>query len=300
MNKNDLDGLIALKLVAEKKNFREAAEELGISTAAISKMVKLVEKRLGIPLLSRTTRSTSLTEAGERFLSQASPAIDQLLAAMEDTRDSSKKPAGLLRINLPKLIYRSYLAPLIASFTKKYPDISVELYFEDASSDVIEKGFDAGIRVSDILAQDMVALKLLGPVNWVVVGSPKYLNKMGRPKLPKDLLSHNCIRVRVSTRLYDNWEFEHRGKPVQVQVKGSLIFNDSTTALDAAIDGLGLTYLSEDTIKDKLKSGELEKVLTSYTASSTGFYLYYPQRSQVQPKLRAFLDHLREQKALAR
>lgn len=300
MDKNDLDGLIALKLVAEKKNFREAAEDLGISTAAISKMIKQVEKRLGVSLLSRTTRSTSLTEAGERFLAQASPAIDQLMGAMEEARDSSKKPAGLLRINLPKLIYRCYLAPLIASFTKKYPDISVELFFEDASSDVIEKGFDAGIRVSDILAQDMIATKLLGPVNWVVVGSPKYLNKMGRPKQPKDLLAHNCIRVRVSNWIYDNWEFEHKGKPLQVHVKGSLILNDSSYALEAALDGLGLTYLHEDAVKDKLKSGELEKVLSSYAASSAGFYLYYPQRSQVQPKLRAFLDHLRDQKALAR
>lgn len=293
MNKDDLDGLLALKLVAEKRNFREAAEALGISTAAISKTIKQVEQRVGSALLSRTTRSTSLTEAGERFLAQASPAIDQIIAALAEARDTSAKPAGLLRINLPRLIYSSFLAPIIESFLKKYPDISVELYFEDAASDVIEKGFDAGIRVSDILAQDMVALKLLGPLNWVVVGSPKYLNKAGRPKHPKDLLNHNCIRVRISSWLYDNWEFEHKGKPLHVHVKGSFLVNDSTIALDAARSGQGLMYLSEDAVQDELKSGKLEKVLGSFAPSSAGYYLYYPQRSQVQPKLRAFIDHLK-------
>jgi Transcriptional regulator len=293
VHKDDLDGLIALKAVAEKKNFREAAESLSISTAAISKTIKQVEQRLGVTLLSRTTRSTSLTEAGERFLSKASPAIDQLIAAIAEVSDYSEKPAGLLRINLPKLIYPNYLAPLIASFSKKHPEITVELCFEDGATDVIEKGFDAGIRVSDILAQDMVAIKLLGPITWVVVGSPKYLNKAGRPKLPKDLLNHNCIRTSLGSWIYDNWEFEQKGKPFQVHVKGSLLMNDSVFALKAAEDGIGLTYLAEDSCREQLKSGKLERVLNAYSPSSTGYYLYYPQRSQVQPKLRAFIEHVK-------
>jgi DNA-binding transcriptional LysR family regulator len=294
MDKNQLDGLLALKLVAEKRNFTAAADELGISAPAISKMIKQLESRLGVTLLNRTTRSTSLTEAGTRFLSQAGPGLEQILGAINDVGNFSEKPSGLLRINLPRNLYPSYLKPLVSSFINKYPDISVELYFEDAASDVVGRGFDAGIRLSDILAKDMVALKLFGPVRFIAVGSPKYLNKVGRPKHPKDLLTHKCILVRIGHWLYDNWEFEQKGKPLQVQVKGPLIFNDSIAALDASIDGHGLMYTHEDAVKDKLESGKLEVVLPQYAAESTGFYLYYPHRSQVQPKLRAFIDHIKE------
>jgi DNA-binding transcriptional LysR family regulator len=294
MNNSQLDGLIALKMVAEKRNFAAAASELGISPSAISQIIKQLENRLGIALLSRTTRSTSLTEAGERFLNQAGTAIDQIIGAMDEVGTYAKKPSGTLRINLPRLIYQSYLAPIITSFIKKYPEVSVELFFEDAQSDVVAEGFDAGIRLSDILAKDMVALKLFGPVRFVTVGAPKYFNKAGRPKHPKELLSHNCLRGRLGKNLYDRWEFEAKGSDFQVQVKGNLIFNDSNLMKVAAIDGAGILYTAEQAVESEVKSGKLEIVLNQFAAVSTGFYLYYPQKSQVQPKLRSFIDHLKE------
>jgi DNA-binding transcriptional LysR family regulator len=296
MNKDQLDGLLALKLVAEKRNFTAAAEELEISPSAVSQLVKQLESRLGVALLSRTTRSTSLTEAGEQFLNLAGPALDQILVALEAVGSYAQKPSGLLRLNMPRVIYPSLLAPIITSFTKKYPDVCVEVFFEDQASDIVESGFDAGIRLSDILAKDMVAIKLIGPVKFVTAGAPKYFNKMGRPKHPKDLLMHNCMRIRLgSAGLYDRWEFEQKGKAFQVQVKGSLIFNDSLVMSNAACEGAGILYTTEDAIADKVRSGKLEIVLNQFAPTSAGFYLYYPKRSQVLPKLRAFIDHLREQ-----
>jgi DNA-binding transcriptional LysR family regulator len=296
MNQNALDGLLALRLVADKRNFTAAAEELGISPPAISKTIKLLERRLGVALLSRTTRSTSLTEAGERFLNQAGPAMDQILAAMKDLATYASKPSGLLRLNLPLFSYASYLAPRIASFLRQYPEVSVELFFEDAATDVIEQGFDAGIRDSDILAKDMVAIKLFGPIRFVIVGAPKYFKTKGRPKHPRELLSHDCIRVRVDAGwIYDRWEFEQKGKPFQVQVKGSLLLNDATLALNAAGDGLGLMYVTEDVAREMIASGKLEIVLGQYAPTSDGYFLYYPRRSQVQPKLRALIDHLQQE-----
>lgn len=295
MKNDQLDGLLALKLVAEKQNFTAAARELRISPSAVSQVIKQLENRLGIAMLSRTTRSTSLTEAGARFLEQAGPALDQIVVALDNVGKYAEKPSGLLRLNLPRTIYPSIVAPLIASFTKKYPDISVELFFEDQKSDVVESGFDAGIRLSDILMKDMVAVKLYGPVEFVTVGSPKYFNKMGRPKHPKDLLSHNCIRIRFgNSGLYDRWEFEQKGTEFQVQVKGTLIFNDSLLILSAAMEGAGIMYTTKDAVIDQVKAGKLEIVLNPFSATSAGFYLYYPNRSQVLPKLRAFIDHVRE------
>ncbi len=300
MQKDQLDGLLALKLVADKKNFTAAADELGVSPSAVSQVIKQLENRLGVALLSRTTRSTSLTEAGEQFLNHASPALDQILAALSAVGSYAKKPSGLLRINMPRVVYPSFLAPIVTSFTKKYPDVCVEVFFEDQQSDVVASGFDAGIRLSDILAKDMVAIKLFGPVRFVTAGAPKYFQKYGRPKHPKDLLSHNCIRGRLgNSYIYDRWEFENKGEAFQVQVKGSLIFNDSFIMLNAAVEGAGIIYTVEDAISDKVKSGKLEIVLSPFAASSAGFYLYYPKRSQVLPKLRAFVDHLKlEMKSL--
>jgi DNA-binding transcriptional LysR family regulator len=298
MNNDQLNGLIALKAVAEKKNFTAAAESLRISASAVSQSIKQLENKLGVALLSRTTRSVSVTEVGEQFLNQANPAIEQILAAIENVGSYANKPSGLLRLNLPRLIYLSYLAPLIKSFNKKYPEITVELFFEDGQLEIFAKGFDAGIRLSDILAKDVIAIKLFGPVKFVTAASPKYLDKMGRPKHPKDLLMHNCIRPRFGNdNLYDRWEFEQKlksgKKDFQVQVKGSLIFNDSFVALNAAIDVAGIIYTTQDAIKDQVKSGKLEIILSQFAPTSAGFYLYYPSKAQVLPKLRVFIEHVK-------
>lgn len=293
MNSDQLSGLMALKAVAEKQNFTMGAETLGISPSAISQAIRQLEKRLGVTLLSRTTRSTRLTEAGERFLQEAGPALDQILAAMDNVGTFAEKPSGTLRLNLPRIVYPNILEPMIISFTKKYPDITVELYFEDELSDIVSGGFDAGIRLTELTAKDMVAFKIFGPIKHVVVGSPKYLKKMGRPKHPKDLLAHNCITFRFGkTSIYDRWEFEHKGKESQVQVKGSIISNDSIAMLNAALNDVGLVYYIEEMIEDKIRSGKLEIVLEQYSCKGDGFYLYFPKRSQVLPKLRAFIEHV--------
>ena len=293
MTKDQLDGLLALQLVADRRSFTSAAAALSISPSAISQIIKQLEKRLGVTLLTRTTRSMNLTEAGERFLAQASPAIAQILAAMEDLGTYARQPAGLLRINLPRAVYPSYLAPVLTTFIEKYPHITVELCFEDGQSDIVGSGFDAGIRLSDILAKDMIAMKLYGPVRFVTAAAPRYLDSMGRPKHPKDLLSHNCLRSRLGDRLYDGWEFEHKGKEFEVQVKGSLIFNDSSLMVKAALDGSGVIYTAEDAIREELDAGRLEKVLGAFAATSAGFYLYYPKQSHALPKLRAFIEHVK-------
>lgn len=296
MNSDQLNGLIALKAVAEKRNFTLGADALGISPSAISQAIRQLEKRLGVTLLSRTTRSTSLTEAGERFLKEASPAIDQILAAMNNVGTYAEKPSGKLRINLPRVTYPNILEPIVESFIKKYPEITVELYFEDELSDLVEGGFDAGIRLTELTAKDMVAMKIYGPITHVVVGSPKYFNKMGRPKHPKDLLNHNCLNFRFGkATVYERWEFEQKGKEFQIQVQGSMISNDSFSLLNSAVNGLGVVYYIKEMIEDKIKSGKLEVVLEQFACKGEGFYLYYPKSSQVLPKLRAFIDHIKEQ-----
>jgi DNA-binding transcriptional LysR family regulator len=247
-----------------------------------------------VALLSRTTRSTSLTEAGARFLEQAGPALDQVLVAIKGVGSYVQKPGGLLRINLPRATYHSRIDRIIETFAEKYPEITVELYFEDESSDVVESGFDAGIRHSDILAKDMIALKLFGPIRFVVVGSKQYLAKRGRPKVPKDLLAHDCIRLRFgATSIYDRWEFENRGRDIQVHVNGPLIINDPLLGIEAAVGGRGLTYTVDNAVEELVKAGRLEEVLAPYAPESAGYYLYFPQRSQTQPKLRAFVEHVR-------
>jgi DNA-binding transcriptional LysR family regulator len=293
MNPDQLNGLLALKAVADVRNFTAAAKILGVSPSAVSQAIKQLEQRLGVALLSRTTRSTSLTEAGERFLSHAGPALDQILAALEDVGSFAAKPSGLLRLNLPKQIYPFYIAPMVASFINKHPEITVELFFEDQKSDVVGKGFDAGIRLSEILAKDMVAIKLVGPIRFVTAASPAYLDKMGRPKHPQDLLGYKCICARLSGGPYERWEFEDKGVAFQVQVKPSLIINDGLLTLDAAADGGGVVYSTEEALQDKVRSGKLEIVLNQFAPASAGFYLYYPKRSQVLPKLRAFIEHIR-------
>ena len=186
MHLDQLNGLLALKAVADTRNFSAAARLFGVSPSAVSQTIKQLEQRLGIALLSRTTRSTSLTEAGEKFLSQAGPALDHILAALKDVGTYAQKPSGLLRLNLPRQVYPSYIAPLVVSFAKKHPEITVEFFFEDQVSDIVGKGFDAGIRLSDILAKDVVALKLFGPVRFVTAAVSRLpSHEWGGPNIPK-------------------------------------------------------------------------------------------------------------------
>ncbi len=293
MDKRQLDGLLALKLVAESGHFTAAAKILGVSPSAVSQMIKQLEERVGVALLSRTTRSTSLTEAGARFMAEAGVALDQILVAMENVRSFAAKPAGTLKVTLPRAVYPAFLSHHIASFTEKYPEITLELHFEDEHTDIVGRGFDCGIRLADVVARDMVALKLYGPVQFVVAGAPRYFRQHDRPRHPRDLLHHQCIRPRSGSWIYDSWEFVVDGKEVAVQVSGSLIFSDTLLMLDAACRGTGLVFATADMVSQFVAEGRLETVLGEFTIQREGFYLYYPHRAQVLPKLRAFIDHLR-------
>ena len=295
MDKDQFDGLIAFKVVAEKKSFTEAARALKVSGAAASKMISQLEKKMGVSLFTRTTRTVSMTEAGTSFLKEIGPAIDHIITSQENLKSLAHKPSGTLRINIPGAIYPAFFASFVKKFCEKYPDIKVELYASDQASDIFEDGFDAGIRVSDILAKDMVAVKIQGPVRFVTVASPDYLKRRGQPTHPKDLLTHDCIRLRFGAgeNIYDKWEFEDKGREFEVRVNGSLILNDSLLMRHAALEGAGIIYTIYDLIEPDLKTKRLALVLKKFHVSSGGYYLYFPKRSQVAPKLRAFIDELK-------
>lgn len=294
MKTDVLNGLIALKVVADKASFTAAAKEMGVSTSAISQTIKQLEKQLGCILLNRTTRSTSLTELGEQFLRQYQPALEQLLDAIEQLGSFTGKPIGTLRLNVPIGCWPTILEPVLAGFQQQYPEIVLELFFEESLVDIVSGGFDAGIRPSEIAAGDMTAIRISPPFRFVVAGSGSYLDRRGRPGHPTDLIAHNCLTYKFDTgRLYKRWEFEENGRDISVATEGNLITNEISVSIDCACQGLGLIYTPEELIAEHVRRGELEIVLADYAARSEGYYLYYPNVYQVSPKLRALIDYLK-------
>lgn len=297
MKTDILNGLLALKVVAEKGNFTAAAVEMGVSPSAISQTIKQLEKRLETVFLNRTSRSVSLTEVGGNFLQQYQPALEQLIDAIEQLGSSTDKPTGTLRINLPRSCWHTIIAPILGGFQKQFPDIIVDLNFEDSFVDIVRGGFDAGIRLSETTAEDMIAIRISPPFRFVIAGSPDYLKKHGTPKQLNDLLNHNCITYKYADgHVYRKWEFEEKGRDLNVDIKGNLLVNDPTVTLDCALRGFGLIYGAEDKLKEYFESGKLVSVLEKYAPHSDGYYLYYPNISQVSPKLRAFIDYIKAQK----
>ncbi|MEK7434546.1 MAG: LysR family transcriptional regulator [Cyanobacteriota bacterium] len=289
-----LNGLIALKVVSEKQNFTAAAKEMGISTSAISQTIKQLEKKLGCILLNRTTRSTSVTELGEYFLSQYKPSLEQLLDTMEQMGNYTGKPMGTLRLNLPSASWTVVIEPILAGFQEKYPEIIVELFFEEDLVDMVKGGFDAGIRPSEMTAADMTAIRVSNPFRFMVAGSPNYLKKKGIPKHPKDLFNHNCIHYKFNSgNIYKKWEFEENGHDFSVETKSNLIVNDSLIIINMALKDMGLIYLTEGMLKNYVEKEELKFVLEDFASRSNGYYLYYPNISQVSPKLRVFIDYIK-------
>ncbi len=295
MKKDQLDGLLALKLVSELKSFSLAADELQISPPAVSKIISQLEARMGVTLLTRTTRSVSLSQAGAIFLDQAGPAIDKILEAQENAKSFGQKISGTLKLNMPAIFYPYYLAPHIKSFLKKHPEVTVDIFSDDQASNIFEKGFDAGVRPDDIIAKDLIALKLFGPIDFITVASPEYLKRFGHPKHPKELLNHNCIRHRFGSgsNIYDKWEFQENDKEFVVSIKGNLILNNSFTIRHAALNAEGIIFTEAGNVKEDIKEKRLKQVLKKYKVSSTGYYLYYPHKKHISPALRAFIDHFK-------
>jgi len=288
-----LDGVEAFLGVARHLSFRKAATELGVTPSAISQAIRVLEERVGAALFMRTTRSVGLTEAGERFLARAKPAFEELVAAGEVARDLGQRPAGRLRLSVPRAVMPVLLEPLIASFCRSYPEIEVEIATNEKLVDLANEGFDAGIRFGQFIEADMVAVRLTPPFRFIVAGSPAYLACAAPPEHPDDLSQHACLRLRRSSGALAPWSFDDDGRPIEVAVSGPFIANDFPTMLGAAVEGVGLAQLPEPIAAALLRTEKLVQVLERFAPMTPGMFLYHPGRRQMTPKLRAFIDHVK-------
>jgi len=249
---------------------------------------------MGIALFTRTTRSVGLTEAGERFRERAQPAFQEIVAAGNAASYLGAKPSGLLRLAVPRAVVPVVLRPLLASFCAAYPDVSVEIAASEELVDLAKDGFDAGIRLGEFIASDLVAVRLTPSFRLIVVGSPDYLARAGRPRTPSDLASHACVRLRRSSGALANWRLQNDGSPVDLQVSGPLIVHDYPSMLDAALAGVALAQVPEPIAREHVLAGRITEVLAKFAPTTLGVFLYFPDRKQVSPKLRAFIDHARD------
>ncbi|TAM55294.1 MAG: LysR family transcriptional regulator [Paraburkholderia sp.] len=295
-----LDGVEVFLGVARHRNFRRAAAELGMTPSAVSQAVRVLEARIGAALFIRTTRSVGLTEAGERFLSQAKPAFEELLAASELARGLGQRPTGLLRLSVPRAAVPILLEPLIATFCQAYPEVEVEIAASKELTDLAAEGFDAGIRLGRFVDADMVAIPLTPPLRLIVVGSHAYFADRSRPERIDDLREHACVRWRRSSGALALWSFDDDGQAVEIAVAGPLIASDFSTMLGAAIEGVGLAQVPEPIAAEALAAGKLVHVLEPFAPTTPGLFLYYPSRRQMMPKLRAFIDHVKQRESSIR
>jgi DNA-binding transcriptional LysR family regulator len=293
MKLNQLDGLMAFCKVAEHRGFTAAAAELEVSPSALSQAIRQLEARLGVRLLNRTTRSVSLTEAGETYLARVGPAVTHVIEASEDINVLQGRPAGTLRINAARVSMVMVIQPILAGFLREHPLIQVELTNDEGFVDIVEGGFDAGVRLGESVQQDMIAVPLTGPLTMTVVASPEYLSRVPAPRHPDDLLRHNSIRFRLAGtgRIY-KWELQVEDRLVEYDVKGNLTTSDSTFALDAAMEGIGLGYTFEALALPHIRAKRLKQVLKAFSPTFPGFYLYYPNREHQPTKLKALIDYV--------
>ncbi|TPK91755.1 MULTISPECIES: LysR family transcriptional regulator [unclassified Mesorhizobium] len=289
-----LDGIEAFLSVAKHRNFRKAAAELAVTPSAISQAIRTLEARIGAALFIRTTRSVGLTEAGERFFARARPAFEELIAASEIARGMGQRPAGLLRLSVPPAVVPMLLEPMIASFAQAYPEIELEIVASGEFADLAAEGFDAGIRMGDLIAPDMIAVRLTPSFPMAVVGSPDYLRRRAMPERIEDLRDHACLRLRRSNGSVAPWSFVDGNKTVEAIVSGPLIAHDYPSLLGAAIQGVGLAQVPGPIAEAPIADGRLQALLSRFAATTPGVFLYYPERHQVLPKLRAFIDHIRQ------
>jgi DNA-binding transcriptional LysR family regulator len=288
-----LDGVEVFLSVAQHRSFRRAAAELGVTPSAVGQTVRVLEARIGAALFIRTTRSVGLTEAGEQFLARAKPAFEELVAAGEVARGLGQRPAGLLRLSVPRAVVPILLEPLIASFCQAYPEIELEIAASKELIDLAAEGFDAGIRLGQFVDADMVAIPLTPPFRLIVVGSPAYFAGRSRPRHTDDLRQHACLRWRRSSGALALWSFNDDGRAIEIAVSGPLIAHDFPTMLGAAVEGIGLAQLPEPMVAEGLRAGRLEHVLEPFAPVIPGVFLYYPGPRQITPKLRAFIDHVK-------
>ncbi|MFZ6723711.1 LysR family transcriptional regulator [Undibacterium sp. Ji49W] len=296
MQKENFNDLLAFITVAREGSFTRAAAQLGVSQSALSHTIRGLETRLGVRLLTRTTRSLSPTDAGERLLKTVAPRFEEIefeLAALSELRD---KPAGTIRISAAEHAANTILWPRLATFLPDYPDIKVEVNINYGLTDIVADRYDAGVRLGEQVAKDMIAVRIAPDLRMAVVAAPTYFARHAPPHTPQELADHNCINLRLPTYggLYA-WEFERNGQELNVRVEGQLVFNSSTPILRAALAGFGLGCLPEDMVAQHLRDGHLQRVLEDWAPSFQGYHLYYPSRRQASPAFALVVDALRHQ-----
>jgi DNA-binding transcriptional LysR family regulator len=287
-------GLKAFMTVAEQKSFSKAAELLGVSPSALSQTVKSFEEALGIRVLHRTTRSVSLTEAGQRLLDRIRPVASELETALQDAKLASERPSGVVRIKSPKLAFQTYVESRIAGFNVKHPDIVLDVTIDDAVVDLVAGKYDIGIIIGEVIEKDMVAVRLGPDIRHVAIAAPSYLASFGVPKTPKELAKHKCLRWRWAgeTNPYV-WEFFENGAWFNVEVSGPLVVTDYDMLLRAAVEGVGIAFCPDILVRTLLDSGKVVEILKEWSAPFPGYFMAYPQQRQMAPALRAFIDFMK-------
>ena len=292
--RGNVNDLLAFLAVAKERSFTRAAAKLGVSQSALSHTIRGLEERLGLRLLTRTTRSVAPTEVGERLLRTVGPRFDEIDAELAALSELREKPAGTIRITTVEYAAESILWPALVKLLPQYPDIKVEIIVDYGLTDIVAERYDAGVRLGEQVAKDMIAVRIGPDFRMAVVGAPSYFTRRSRPKKPQDLTAHDCINLRLPTYggLYA-WEFEKNGRELKVRVEGQLVFNGSTPMLKAALAGFGLAYLPEDLVQADLAKGRLIRVLTDWCPPFSGYHLYYPSRRQPTPAFALLVDALR-------
>lgn len=292
MKLKQLDGLVAFCKVAEHRGFTPAAAALEVSPSALSQAIRHLETRLGVRLLNRTTRSISLTEAGEAYLARVGPALGDVLEAGERIHALQGRPSGVLRINAARISIAMVLQPLLAGFLQEHPEVQIELSNDEGYVDIVERGFDAGVRLGESVQKDMIAIPLAGPISVAIVGSPAYFKRHPAPRHPAELVDHNCVRYRFAgSGAIHKWELEVDGQLVEYEISGNLTISDSLFPTEAALEGIGLAYTFEQLSLPYIQAKKLKRVLSEFSPTFPGFYLYYPSRRQQPAKLKAFVEY---------
>ncbi len=292
--RENVNDLLAFLAVARERSFTRAAARLGVSQSALSHTIRGLEARLGLRLLTRTTRSVAPTEAGERLLRNVGPRFEEIEAELDALSEFRDKPAGTIRITTGEHAAGTILWPALAKLLPKYPDIKVEINADEALTDIVAERYDAGVRLGEQVGKDMIAVRIGPAMRFLVVGAPSYFAKRPVPKKPQDLVGHSCINIRLPTRggLYA-WEFEKAGRELKVRVEGQLVFNRLTHIVTAALAGFGLAFVPEDLVAPHVAKGRLKPVLEDWCAPFPGYHLYYPSRRQSSPAFALLVDALR-------
>src|SRR6266496_4193964 len=293
MQRGNLDQLVAFVAVGQERSFTNAAAKLGVSQSALSHTIRELEERLGVRLLTRTTRSVSPTEAGERLLQRLGPRFEEIEAEVAGIRELRDKPAGTIRITATEYAADAILLPKLAKLMREYPDIKVEIMIDYGLTDIVAQRFDAGVRSGEQVAKDMIAVRIGPDMRMAVVGAPSYFKGWPEPKKPHDLINHNCITLRLPSGGLYAWEFEKGGRELRVRVQGQLTYNTTAQELNAALAGMGLAYVPEGWVQSYVAKRRLKRVLEDWCLPYSGYHLFYPSRRQASAAFALLVDALR-------